>query len=214
MSFWRKPNFVSSSIKIYDFVVNDLNCKYAWRCHKNNIFKNYQNNLKNNHLEIGPGSGYFLNPKFHQKKIDNLFLMDINQPILKASKENLDKYYSNIQTVNHNIFEKSLNSLQIDSIGINYVLHCVPGSLDNKLEKLYLNLPKNTNIFGATVISDIDKQTPLSKLELKLLNHKGVFNNKLDFSNNFIDFVERNRLPYSYQIIGNVLIFQFINEKV
>jgi hypothetical protein len=30
MSFWRKPNFVSSSIKFYDFLVNDLNCRYAW----------------------------------------------------------------------------------------------------------------------------------------------------------------------------------------
>ena len=214
MSFWRKPNFVSSSIKFYDFLVNDLNCRYAWRCHKDNIFKNYQKNLKTDHLEIGPGSGYFLKPEFHQKKINKLFLMDINQPILEASKQNLNKYFTNIQTLNFNIFDKPMNSLKIDSVGINYVLHCVPGSLDQKLEKLYLNLPKNTNIFGATVISDIDRQTPLSKLELKLLNYKGVFNNDLDFSNNFLDFVSKNRLPYSYKIIGNVLIFQFINKKV
>jgi len=214
MSFWKKPNFVSSSIKFYDFLVNDLNCNYAWRCHKSNIFKNYQKNLRSNHLEIGPGSGYFLNPKFHKKEISNLFLMDVNQPILEASQQNLEKHYSNIQLLNHNIFNKELDSLKINSIGINYVLHCVPGPLDQKLEKLHLNLPKNTNIFGATVISDFERQTELSKLELKVLNHKGIFNNKMDFSNDFIDFVAKNKLENSYQIVGNVLIFQFINKKV
>ena len=58
--FWRNRNIVTKSLKFYDFMVNDINCRYAWRCHKDNIFENYKLNIRNNHLEIGPGTGYFL----------------------------------------------------------------------------------------------------------------------------------------------------------
>ena len=43
----------------------------------------------------------------------------------------------------HNIFENSLKFFDFQSVGINYVLHCVPGSLENKMEKLIENLPNN-----------------------------------------------------------------------
>ena len=28
----RNKNFVSRFINVYDYLVNDINCKYAWRC--------------------------------------------------------------------------------------------------------------------------------------------------------------------------------------
>ena len=208
MSFWKRSNFVSSSIKFYDYLVNDINCNYAWRCNKTNIFDLYRKNLKPNHLEIGPGSGYFLLPKHHNKKIENLYLMDINYPILNHSHTQLKNHFPNVYPIKHNIFENSLKFFDFQSVGINYVLHCVPGSLENKMEKLIENLPNNVSIFGSTVINDYDKQTNLSKLELMFLNKFGIFNNYDDYSNSFIKFVDSNKLNFNTQIIGNVLIFE------
>ena len=212
MSFWKKGNFVSSSIKIYDYLVNDINCKYAWRCDKKNIFNLYQNNLKSNHLEIGPGSGYFLYPENHNKKIDNLILMDINKPILDHSYNNLKSNYSNISCFNHNIFEKEIELNNINSVGINYVLHCVPGSLEEKFDKLVNNIKSKNEliIFGSTVVNDYNKQTYLSDLELKLLNYYGIFNNNNDYSYNFINYLDSKKYIYRTLIYGNVLTFKII----
>ena len=42
----------------YDYLVNNINCKYVWKCDQQNI-KLYQENITKNHLEI-VGTGYFL----------------------------------------------------------------------------------------------------------------------------------------------------------
>ena len=47
--------------------------------------------------------------------------MDINQPILQFSSNNLKTSFSNIKIRNHNIFDKKIEE-KYDSIGINYVL--------------------------------------------------------------------------------------------
>ena len=74
--------------------------------------------------------------------------MDINQPILQFSSNNLKTSFSNIKIRNHNIFDKKIEE-KYDSIGINYVLHCVPGKLEDKIDKLLNNLNKHGILFGA-----------------------------------------------------------------
>lgn len=205
MAFWKSKNFVSNSLKFYDLAVNKINCKYVWRCSENYIFENYKKNIRRKHLEIGPGTGYFLK-KINNSDID-LTLMDINQPILQFSSNNLKTSFSNVKIRNHNIFEKKIEE-KYDSIGINYVLHCVPGKLEDKIDKLLNNLNKHGILFGATVISDPERLYFLSKLELKALNKFNVFNNSNDYSQNLINYLNYNQIKYDCNLIGNVLIFE------
>ena len=100
---------------------------------------------------------------------------------------------------------------QLDSVGINYVLHCVPGKLENKVDKLISNLitSNQTKYFGATVVNNNYLQTPLSKFELYFLNQKKIFSNFEDDYRNLIKYFEYNNINYQYKICGNVLIFSF-----
>ena len=102
----------------------------------------------------------------------------------------------------------------IDSVGVNYVLHCVPGKLENKIDIMLKNLKndkKEKTFFGATVLFDKNLQSNLSNFELFFLNKYGIFNNNLDNGENLINYFEKNRIDYSYKIIGNVIIFDFKN---
>ena len=54
MSFWRANNIVSRTLKYYDYFVNEINCKYIWRCESKNIINMYRENCRSSHLEIGP----------------------------------------------------------------------------------------------------------------------------------------------------------------
>lgn len=208
--FWNRKNIVTKILPFYDKIVNDINCKYIWKCNKENIFKLYKKNIKKNHLEIGPGTGYFLK----KYTFSNLYLMDINKDILLFSKKELEKNNKNIKIYHHNIFQKKLYLNNIDSIGINYVLHCIDGNLENKIELLHKNLrtKKDVVIFGATVIN-IDKyQNSLAKIELDFLNYFGIFHNKEDNFENVIKYFEENKIEFYFEIIGNVFLFSFIKH--
>lgn len=206
--FWKNKNFVTQSLKLYDFAVNDINCNYVWRCNKKNIIDNYKKNIGKIHLEIGPGTGYFLKNNYPNEK---LYLMDINNETLDFSKKNLEGSYNNIYKLKHNIFTDKIKIDQLDSVGINYVLHCVPGKLENKVDKLISNLitSNQTKYFGATVVNNNYLQTPLSKFELYFLNQKKIFSNFEDDYRNLIKYFEYNNINYQYKICGNVLIFSF-----
>ena len=205
--FWKNRNIVTKSLKFYDYLVNDINCKYAWRCHKDNIFENYKKNIRNNHLEIGPGTGYFLKNNYD---INKLYLMDINNDTLKFSMNNLKSEYK-VKTINHNIFKRKLMIEDLESVGLNYVLHCVPGKLENKIDSLLNNLESKNkiNFFGATVVSNKHLQNNLSSIELYFLNKYGIFNNQNDFSRNLINYFEFNKIKFNHKLIGNVLVFSF-----
>ena len=69
-------------------------------------------------------------------QFDNLIIMDINKSVLK--RPTLTAINANkITVINHNIFEKNniVNLDKVESVGLNYVLHCVPGKLNTSLAK-------------------------------------------------------------------------------
>ncbi|VVU94689.1 hypothetical protein CPAV1605_414 [seawater metagenome] len=210
MSFWKRSNIVSNSLKYYDYLVNNINCKYVWKCDKSHILNNYKNNMSNNHLEIGPGTGYFLK-KFSCNNT-KLTLMDINDNILNYSHGNLINNFKSINSINHNIFQKEFYG-NYKSVGINYVLHCIPGRIEDNVQILIDNLqPKDCTIFGSSVITDTELVSILAKGELYFLNKFQIFNNKNDKSINLIRYLKNKNYNFNYEIIGNVMIFS-INFK-
>lgn len=187
----------------YDYLVNNINCKYAWKCNQSVIKNLYKNNISKNHLEIGPGTGYFLK----DYNFDNLFLMDINRDILKASQDNLKINSKNINIYQHNIFEddNKVNNLNLDSIGLTYVLHCVPGKLDFLLNNLVKNINNNNyTIFGATVIPN--NNDFIASTELFFLNKTGVFSNYNDKMSDLENFGKKYPIEFCQE--GNVLVFK------
>jgi phospholipid N-methyltransferase len=211
--FWNKKNIVSKYLNIYDLLVNKINCKYVWKCDQRYIIDNYKKNIKNNHLEIGPGTGYFLK-NIKNTKNTNLFLLDINNDTLKFSAKNLQGRFNNINSFNRNIFEDTIVSKtlpKINSVGVNYVLHCVPGNLEDKIQSLINNIGQsNINYFGASVVSNKELSTFVAKIELYFLNKFGIFNNKNDNYLNLVKYFEKNNIKYEIKIKGNVVIFNFI----
>ena len=212
---------MSKYLNIYDLLVNKINCKYVWKCDQRYIIDNYEKNIKNNHLEIGPGTGYFLKNIKNIKNIKttkttqniNLALLDINDDTLKFSAKNLQNSFNNIKCFNTNIFEKKPVTIlpKINSVGINYVLHCVPGNLEDNIQSLINNIGQsNINYFGASVVSNKELSTFVAKIELYFLNKFGIFNNKNDNYLNLVKYFEKNNIKYEIKIKGNVVIFNFI----
>ena len=202
--FWKQSNIVSKNLFFYDYLVNDLNCSFVWKCSQRNILHNYRN-ISDNHIEIGPGTGYFLK----NKTFDTLQLLDINNDILTNASLNLKGNCSQIKSFQHDIFTSSLPQLsKCNSIGLTYVLHCLPGKIENNLDNLIRHIPyKNYNLYGASVIRDPVEKNSLAEMELFWLNKIGVFNNSNDTYSSLEKYFKKNNFQYDLKLEGYVAIF-------
>lgn len=203
-SFWKSKKINNLIFNNYDYLVNNINCKYVWKCDQRYIKKLYANNITNKHIEIGPGTGYFIK----KYQFNNLHLVDINQDILDNSKKNIINNCQNIKIHNQNIFEynNKINE-DITSIGMSYVLHCVPNNLDISLDNLVENIKTNNQvtIFGSTVIPN--KKDFLAMTEIYTLNTLGIFNN-INHNKEQLEYII-NKYNGNIKHVGNVLLFNF-----
>lgn len=200
---------VSKNIHKYDRFVNEINCNHVWKCSKNNIINNYCANVENKHLEIGPGSGFFLKKENIGVNLDQLTLVDVNSTILKFSKKNLESEHSNVNSLVYDLFRYEIpTNIEFDSVGINYVLHCIPGNLQTKLDSLISNLGDNKyNLFGASVICDPLHMNPIAEYELMFLNAFGIFNNNNDTYEELNEYLNNKNYNFSLKKQGYVAIF-------
>lgn len=166
-------------LPMYDFFVYRFVSRYIWGCSNNLLISRYGYYVKNNHLEVGVGTGYLL----HNSNPLNisLDLMDLSKTCLFQSRKRLSRYSPNI--IKHNILEEPIEEdKRYDSIGINYVMHCVSGDFTEKgivFNNLKMLLKDNGVIFGATVLKN-PESSRLARVFMKLLNFIGIFNNRND----------------------------------
>ena len=208
-NFWKYNNIVSKNIQRYDKFVNKVNCEKVWKCPQKHIINNYRRNINENHLEIGPGTGYFLTKENLDVNLNKLTLIDVNSEILDYSRNKLQSEYSDINILCHDLFTCEIpDSVVFNSVGINYVLHCVPGNLQTKLDKLISNLGDNKyNLFGASVICDPLHMNPIAEYELMFLNAFGIFHNNNDTYEELDEYLNNRNLKFTLKKQGYVAIF-------
>lgn len=172
--------FNGFNLAFYDVVVAVVS-PLAWRCTLPYLAGRYQRFVSNNHLEVGPGTGYFLN-RLDGLSNNRLALMDLSEACLTKSAKSLAKYQP--QTYRQNILEPVTHDIEpFDSIGINYVMHCVPGNFTEKgiaFKHLAALLRPGGQIFGCSVLSENVDKNWLAKAAMGFLQGSGVFNNQHD----------------------------------
>ena len=205
-NFWKYNNLVSKNIHKYDRLVNEINCEKVWKCSPKYIIDNYRSNIDDKHLEIGPGTGYFLKKENLGMDFNKLTLVDVNSKILDYSKKNLLSDYPCVDVISYDLFNNKISScVEFNSVGINYVLHCVPGNLQTKLDKLIYNLgDKKYNIFGASVICDPLHMNPIAEYELMFLNAFGIFHNSGDTYEELNEYLIKRDLKFSNRLFSPV----------
>lgn len=168
---------------LYDFIVYDIITPLFWGFPISTLIGHYKRNLKNNHLEVGVGTGILLKNSL-QRSQSRLGLMDLSQSCLDKSKQRLQRYLPEIYR--QNILIPINQSIpKFDSIGINYVMHCIPGSFSEKglvFKHLKALLNEGGVLFGSSLMFNHKDQGLFSKFVMRLLNIMGIFNNSEDTS--------------------------------
>jgi len=200
-------------LRWYDFLVHRISNHLVWKCPTRKLFELYRSNVAKLHLEIGVGTGIFLDrigPRFH---FDHLTLADANPNCLASASLRLARYQPEI--VELNLLRKgsfsSLDGKQFDSIGLNYVLHCLPNGLENLpliLPRIKHHLTASGVLFGSTILGAGIRKSWLAGRVMKFYNQREIFGNERDTLQQ-LDAGLRQHFPsVEVRQIGCVALFQ------
>jgi ubiquinone/menaquinone biosynthesis C-methylase UbiE len=168
--------FNDRTLKYYDWLL-EFTCNRIWRCSIERTLKLYQRHLSSNHLEVGVGTGYFLDRGRFPDPEPRLALLDLNPHCLKHTEARLARHAPEVYRANA-LAPIELGVKRFDSIAINYVLHCMPGALPEKgivFAKLKPLLTSGGVLFGSTVLRQGVPCDLRARAFMRLYNARKVF---------------------------------------
>jgi SAM-dependent methyltransferase len=194
----------------YDCVVLGISNPYLWKCPTSRLLRMYDELISANHLDVGVGPGYYLARCRFPAPAPRLALMDINPHSLRHAARRAARYKP--ETYQHNILEPvSLDVPRFDTIGMTYLFHCVPGSLEQKAVAFdYLRPLLNTggSFFGATLVQGSAPRGPWAQRLMDLYNRKGIFHNSQDTAESLQRALQQRFSRSSVTMVGCVALFQ------
>jgi hypothetical protein len=201
--------YTKRTLAVYDLLVLGISNHLIWRCPAQRLLAHYNRHITANHLDVGVGTGYFLDRCRFPSATPRLALMDINKEALGYASYRTARYKP--ETYVRNILEPvSIDAAKFDSVSINYLLHCLPGTLESKSVAFdYLKTLMNPGAicFGSTLLQGgVARSRPAKRL-MEFYNRKGIFSNGSD-SVHGLQRALNERFQYvSIEIVGCAALF-------
>jgi ubiquinone/menaquinone biosynthesis C-methylase UbiE len=169
-------------LALYDWWVLGISNQWIWRCPTRHLLDHFNRHITANHLDIGVGTGYFLDHVQFPSTTPRLALLDLNPTCLQVAAKRVARYTP--ATFQTNILESlNLETPHFDSISLNYILHCLPGTLQTKaivFDHLNTILNPGGVIFGSTLLHDCDQPHWIADHLMQTYNAKKIFSNDED----------------------------------
>lgn len=201
--------YTQRNLLFYDLVVLGISNKFIWQCPTQLLVDHYNRHITGNHLDVGIGTGYFLDRCQFPTPTPRVALMDLNANTLKFVAQRLVRYQPEVYR--RNVLDPiTLDGGKFDSIGINYLLHCLPGSIESKSIAFdYLRAVMNSNavIFGSTLLQASITRSWLAKHLMNLYNSKGIFANQDDDLEGLERSLNKRFNNVSVEVVGCAALF-------
>ena len=196
-------------LTIYDWVFLGYQCRFYWRCPVHYLLESYNQHVSANHLDIGVGTGYFMDKcKFPSTSI-RLALMDLSDNSLRAASKRLIRYKPEVYK--RNVLEPfDIDAPAFDSIGMMNLLHCLPGDLKTKtivFEHAKEVMNPGAVVFGSTILYEGVKRSAWATLALKYCNKKRFMDNMNDSLEDLRESLQHTFSESSVKVIGCEALF-------
>ena len=174
--------YTRRGLRLYDFIVHGLSNRFVWRCPTQGLVAHYNRHVTANHLDVGVGTGYFLERCRFPPGAPRIALLDINRNSLDFAAGRIARHRP--ETYLRNLLEPlSIDAAPFDSVGLNYVLHCLPGTIAAKavaLDHLKAAMNADAVLFGSTLLQGGVPRGRLARRLMAFYNRKGIFSNRDD----------------------------------
>ena len=174
--------YTKALLHIYDTMVLGLSLRWIWGCSSDHLLAFYNEHVGAAHMDVGVGTGYFLDQCQFPCQKPRIMLLDLNPNCLERATGRLvrycpQQYLADIQQP----LPPELGSF--DSIGLSLLLHCLSGTASTKAQifaQLKPFLKRGGTLFGVTVLSRGVQLNRLGLAVTTLYNALGVFSNLAD----------------------------------
>jgi len=201
--------YTRGTLACYDWWVLGFSNRRVWGCPTEKLLDLYRANLSSNHLEVGVGTGYFLSNSLSHPG-GRLALLDINRNCLDHAARRLSDFRPEVHQ--ENVLEPlTLRSPRFDSIGLNYVLHCLPGRLEQKaslvFDHLVAHLQDDGVLFGSTLLGKDIQRPVAARMLMSFYNRRGIFSNEQDSLGGIMEALAERFRTFNVEVCGCAVLF-------
>ena len=199
-------------LSLYDPVVLGLSNTYLWRCPTRELLRFYDEHVSDRHLDVGVGSGYFLDRCRFPVAHPTLALLDFSEGSLRFTEHRVRRYapVSYRADILQPLAPAAIDLAPFRSIGLNYVLHCLPGDLPYKARvfgHLRGLLAPGGVLFGSTILGRPAPHGLLARRLMALYNRRGIFSNQHDTREALEQVLAAHFSQHEICVRGSVALF-------
>jgi 2-polyprenyl-3-methyl-5-hydroxy-6-metoxy-1,4-benzoquinol methylase len=180
-----------------------------WRCPTSGIVAHYSRWISGNHLEVGVGTGYYLDHCRWPVEQPRVGLLDLHPDPLRTAGARLARF--RLESYRADVLEPlAVRAEPFDSVALTYLLHCLPAEPLQKtavIDNLRPLLAPGARVFGATIVSDPALHNPASRVVMAAFNRAGVFSNTDDSAALLAEGLEQHLDELHVAVTGAVALF-------
>ena len=194
-------------LRLYDPLVLGPISRYVWRAPAEFGVAMYRRHIRPNHLDVGPGTGYFIDHAGLPAD-SRVTVLDPNPNVLRHVTRRLRDL--DVTAVQADVLKPLPVAGPFASAGMNAVLHCLPGPLDRKavaIANISRVLAPDATLFGATVLGRSARHTRMGRAMLTAFNRRGTFDNLDDTQDGIAEILRRSFAEVSVETLGGLALF-------
>ena len=194
-------------LRLYDPLVVGHIGRIVWGCPTSRLVARYREHIRDGHLDVGPGTGYFID-RSGLPKGSRVTVVDPNTNVLTHASRRLGRL--DVTAIEADVLKPLPVEGPFDSAALHLVLHCLPGPIDRKaaaVANVAAVLAPTGGFFGATVLGKSAPHTRLSRLVLDAFNRQGGFDNLGDSEEALHGILARSFEDVQVDVVGTVALF-------
>jgi len=195
-------------LALYDAYVLSFCSRWVWRCSKTRMLAHYNEHVSARHMDVGVGTGFFLD-RCRVPAAPSIALVDLNENSLRAAASRIERYRP--RSYRRNVLEPlDLGEERFDSVGANFLFHCVPGDFERKgaaFDHFLEYLNPGGVVFGATVVQGEAPRSAAARALMSVYNRHGFFHNREDTAPALEAALARRFGTWGVEMVGCAALF-------
>jgi SAM-dependent methyltransferase len=199
---------------IYNLYVLRFNNRFLWRCPRRRLLRHYNEHIRCDHLDVGPGTGWYLQHVEFPCQKPRVTLLDLSPDSLATASRRLRKLSP--VSVNSDIFSPIPTDEKYSSIAANYVFHCIPGDWQTKsvaIRHIAAVLARDGVFFGSTILGKGVRHNWLGRRTMARFNASGTFHNDTDDLAGLQKVLDTYFEKYTTTMVGKVALFSATHPR-
>lgn len=191
----------------YDRVVLGFVSWFVWHCSTSELVERYREYIREPHLDVGPGTGYFLT-RSGLPDGGRVTILDPNRNVLELTSQRLT--HLDVTAVEADVLKPLPVAGPFESAALNLVIHCLPGPLSRKalaVANVAAVLAPTGVLFGATVLGTSGRHWWLARRVLTVFNWRGAFDNLDDSEEGLRQILAASFEHVELETVGSAAIF-------